>query len=116
MEATVLADALSRLATLSDKQVYYIELDITDNYLQLSINNTTGVGTETIPAQLTGEPILLKLNLHYLHDIADAIATLAPSLCMAIASNQLPIAITPLSMSNQTLSAISAEYLLAPIQ
>ncbi len=116
VEATVLADALSRLATLSDKQVYYIELDITDNHLQLSINNLQGIGTETIPAQLTGEPISLKLNLHYLHDIASAIATLAPSLCMAIASNQLPIAILPLSMSDQTPSAISAEYLLAPIQ
>jgi len=116
VEATVLANVLSRLATLSDKQIYHIELEITDKSLQLSINNSTGVGTETIPAQLTGEPISLKLNLHYLHDIADAIAIFAPSLCMAIASEQLPIAIKPLSMSNQTPSAISAEYLLAPIQ
>jgi DNA polymerase III subunit beta len=109
-ERRLLLSALERIAVLADQKnnIVKLTLDSTNQLLTLSVDaQDVGSGTETIPAQISGDDLDVAFNVKYLMDGLKTIATTEIQIQLNTATS--PAIVTPLG-------SIKMTYLVMPVQ
>lgn len=110
IERKLLISSLERIAVLADQRnnVVKLTIDAATQEVTLSVDaQDVGSGTESIPAQISGESLDVAFNVKYLLDGLKALNT--PEIQMQLNTSTSPVVLTPIGNVKMT-------YLVMPVQ